>query len=164
MLLFVCPYQKDCDERESVIPMMECRLSSNLPTNLPTKQENRENTVYLRCFKQVRFPSAALFLFLEKWLISLKILRIWAIFYCFIENINFTQKERFSKIYPRIYPRNYQLKSSLESLSAALCFADLSLSIMEWRYTVFITSSLCQPPICSMSASGTPRADMRLAK
>ena len=68
-------FQKDCDD-EIAGYSMECRLSSNLPTNLPTKQENRENTEYLRCFKQVRFPSAALFLCLEKWLISLKILRI----------------------------------------------------------------------------------------
>ena len=74
--MYLSFFPKDCDERESVIPMMECRLSSNLPTNLPTKQENRENTVYLRCFKQVRFPSAARFEKNEKWLISLKILRI----------------------------------------------------------------------------------------
>ena len=74
--MYLSFFPKDCDEREPVIPMMECRLSSNLPTNLPTKQENRENTLYLRCFKQVRFPSAARFEKNEKWLISLKILRI----------------------------------------------------------------------------------------
>ena len=47
------------------------------------------------------------------------------------QTVNFIQKVHFSKIYPRIYPRNFQLKSSFESLSDALCFADLSLSIME---------------------------------
>ena len=57
--MYLSFFPKDCDD-EIAGYSMECRLSSNLPTNLPTKQENRENTVYLRCFKQVRFPSAAL--------------------------------------------------------------------------------------------------------
>ena len=72
--MYLSFFTTDCDD-EVAGYSMECRLSSNLPTNLPTKQENRENTVYLRCFKRVRFPSAALLKKCGKWLKTLKILR-----------------------------------------------------------------------------------------
>ena len=72
--MYLSFFPKDCDD-EVAGYSMECRLSSNLPTNLPTKRENRENTVYMRCFEQVRFPSAALLKKCGKWLKTLKILR-----------------------------------------------------------------------------------------
>lgn len=55
-------------------------------------------------------------------------------------------------------------KSAFLSFSAASLLACSSFSIIECRYTDFMTTSVSHPPSFIMSASGTPRDDIWLAK